>query len=142
MSFAAGLGARGQELSDGRFVITEVTAGSPAKAAGWRFGTEILAVNGTPIGDRIGALPLFFPAGNPELIRLAQAGLTLGFADGERATITFLQPDGTVTRTAEMVAGLVTDPEPEVDTVPAVPGLFETRELDGGNGYVTCCSRL
>jgi len=132
--FGASLGTDGVELSDGRYVITLVVPVGPAAEAGWQFGTEIVSVNGVPMADRIAALPLQIAAGSPETVRLVQASLALLFADKEKVEIEFRQPGETATRTGSLTA--VSDlvyPEGSGK----VPGLFDSRELDGGVGYAT-----
>lgn len=131
--FGASLGTDGVELSDGRYVITMVVANGPAAEVGWQFGTEIVSVNGVPMADRIAGLPLQIAAGNPETIRLVQASLALLFAEGETVDIEYRQPGETGTRRASLTAvGNLAYPEGSGE----VPGLFESRELEGGIGYV------
>ncbi len=63
------------ELNDGRIIVTSVTPGGPAAAAGFAFGTEILSVDGVPV-DEILAQPLRtleFP-GTPEAKRMLSVG--------------------------------------------------------------------
>ena len=131
--FSASLGARGVELNDGRFLVTRVVPDSPAAKAGWQFGTEILSVDGEPISERIGRLPLSRSVGTDEAARLAQVALALSFAEGAEATIEYRQPGGAgrqaVTLTA--VGGL------EYPSSESFGELITYRELDGGYWYVT-----
>ena len=131
--FSASVGARGAELDDGRFIVTYVVPGSPADDAGWQFGTEILSVDGQPIADHIGGLPLPRSVGTDEAARLAQGANALRFPEGSTITTEYLQAGGDGPETVELttVVGL------EYPSSAAPSDLISYRELDGGNWYVT-----
>jgi predicted aspartyl protease len=69
---------------DGRQQVMLVAPGSPAEAAGWKVGDEIVAVDGTPFGPNVGASPLnrwsMGPAGETRT-------LTLGDGSTRRLTL-------------------------------------------------------
>ncbi len=136
--YEASLGARGLELSDGRFVVTALAAHGPAAEAGWKIGTQVISLNGTPIDKRINTMPLRSPAGNPESIRLFQAELALQFPEDERVEVAFRQPGDDTVRTATLTAVKGIAYQYVLDAqVSEAPGLIETRTLEGGIGYVT-----
>jgi len=131
--FAADLGAQGAELSDGRYVITYVVPEGPADSAGWKLGTEIVSIDGEPMAERIGRLPLSGPVGTPEAARLQQLGLALTFPSGAQVTVGYRQPGESTLRTATLAAveGL-SYPQTVAEREP-----IAFRELEGGYGYVT-----
>ncbi len=136
--YEASIGAQGLELTDGRFVVTALATDGPAAKAGWTVGTQIISVNGTPIDDRIDALPLRKAAGNPESIRLFQAELALQFPVGAALEVAYRQPGEEAVRkvTLTAVKGIANQDASETEAS-ETPGLIETRGLEGGIGYVT-----
>ncbi len=81
---ATNVGANTVELSDGRIIVTDVITGSPAAEAGWRLGTEIVAVDGTPVADRIPTVYYNETVGTDEAQRLFQVNNLLKFPAPER----------------------------------------------------------
>lgn len=112
-AFGAGIGAEGLVVSDpdagiapgDRIVVARVADGSPAAAAGWTEGTEILEVNGVPVRDQLAALPLIQATGVEELQPYLRAPRLLRFPAGETVTFTFRNPGQTEAQTASMTAG-------------------------------------
>ena len=70
------------QARDGRLLVLYVADGSPAAAAGWRAGDEIVAINGEAVAALL--LPVPSPAG--ALGRPAEK-VVLTKADGSTATI-------------------------------------------------------
>ena len=100
-----GLQAGLVELNDGRIIVTSVTPGGPAAAAGFAFGTEILSVGGVPV-DEILAQPLRtleFP-GTPEAKRINQVGYLLKRAAGTEVEVGYQQPGATEVMTTVLTA--------------------------------------
>ena len=131
--FSGSFGARGTELDDGRFIVTYVVPESPAADAGWQFGTEILSVDGKPIADHIGSLPLPRSVGTDEAARLAQVANALNFPDGTTVTIEYLQSGGNGPQTVELTAAVGL----EYPSQGLSSDLITYRELEGGYWYVT-----
>ena len=120
--FGGGLGAVVVELSDGRFVVTFLDPEGPGAKAGWEVGTEIVSVDGVPIGERVDMLPLSDSAGNPEVIRLKQTTLALAFPVGAETTIEYQLPGNSDLRSATLTAVqdaylFVPGPEPASDSI-------------------------
>jgi len=80
---AVNVGASTVELSDGRILVTDVVTGSPAAAAGWGAGTEIVAVDGVAVADRIPQVYYKETVGTDEAQRLFQVNNLLKFPGGE-----------------------------------------------------------
>ena len=133
-SFSGSLGARIAELSDGRFIVTFLAPDSPASKAGWKIGTEILSVNGVPIGEHVASLPLLYSVGNPEIIRLKQTELALAFPAGTATTVEYQNPEETRQRSTTLTAveGLnmeVPKPSFEVESI-------SYKQLENGAYYI------
>ena len=130
---AGSLGAGIVETSDGRFVVTFLDPKGPGALAGWRFGTEILSVDGVPMGERVDGLPYATPESTPEGVRTAQLAFALSFPEGAPATVEYRQPGEAERRRATLTAakGFATRP-------PAPPARepISFKELEGGFGYV------
>jgi C-terminal processing protease CtpA/Prc len=134
-AYGAHLGAALKELSDGRFVVVSVDPEGPAAQAGWKFGTEVVSVDGTPIGERVKTMPLLESAGNPEVIRAMQTRFALAFAPGAKATVEYRQPGESKLQRATLT------PAAELGLPPAAPepegpdGEMSFKQLDGGAYY-------
>lgn len=117
-AYGGSLGAKVVELSDGRFVVTYMDPEGPGAQAGWQIGTEIVRVDGVPIGERVDALPLVDSTGNPEVIRLKKTDRALAFPVGTETTIEYRQPEqsdlNSITLTAVEGEDLVV-PKPPVE---------------------------
>ncbi len=132
--FNSNLGAQVVELSDGRFVVTYLDPEGPAAQAGWEFGTEIVTVDGVPMGERLDALPLTSAESTPEGIRTAQLAQALAFPAGTETTIEYRLPGESEPLSATLAAG-----EGFETVAPSsTPGREEIsfKELDGGFGYI------
>lgn len=132
--FSGSLGAQVTELSDGRFVVTYLDPKGPAAQAGWQVGTEIVSVDGAPIGERVNALPFAEPTGNPEVIRLEQTKLALAFPTGLETTIEYRQPgdDDVISATLTAGAGFAMA-APKLSPDPAD---ISFKKLDDGTFYI------
>lgn len=130
---AGSLGASVAELSDGRFIVTYVDPNGPGAQAGWRFGTEIVSVDGVPMGERIDSLPYATAESTAEGIRLARLVFALSFPAGSVATVAYRQPGEHELRQATMTAGAEYRTAPEAGE-PREEISF--KRLDGGYGYI------
>ena len=116
-TIATNLGANTVELSDGRIIVSDVLTGSPAAAAGWTLGTEIVAVNGTPVADYLPTVIYNEPLGTDEGQRLAQVNNLLKFRGAAGAdpvaavTIDAILPGITATQTFTLTPGQYTLPD-------------------------------
>jgi len=102
-STSGGFGFAIRELSDGRVLVIYVTDGGPAAEAGIQVGAEVTAFNGEPIGDAISKIQPFTMQSSDFAIRYQQARYLLRSSLGEKAEVTFINPDGseqTVTLTS------------------------------------------
>jgi C-terminal processing protease CtpA/Prc len=102
---AANLGANVVELTDGRFVVTEIVPGSPLEQAGVVFGTEIVAVDGQPVEERVPNVIFTDATGTDEGQRLRQVRNLLRFPAGTEVELAYRLPDATETLTATLSAG-------------------------------------
>ena len=114
---AANVGANTVELSDGRIIVTDVIDGSPAAEAGWTLGTEIVAVNGTPVAERVPTVVYNQPTGTDEGQRLFQVSNLLKFPAADAAgsaadvTIDAILPGKTAAQSFTMTPGTYTLPD-------------------------------
>jgi hypothetical protein len=99
------LGAQVVELTDGRFVVTFSDPEGLGAQAGWDFGTEIVSVDGAPMGQRLDTLPLTSAESTPEGIRTAQLALALAFPAGTDTTIAYRQPGESEVLSVTLTAG-------------------------------------
>jgi hypothetical protein len=76
---ATNVGANTVELSDGRIIVSEVIPDSPADQAGWTLGTEIVAVNDTPVEDYLPTVVYNQHTGTDEGQRLLRVANLLKF---------------------------------------------------------------
>ena len=133
---AANLGANVVELADGRFVVTEIAAGSPLEAAGVLFGTEIVSIDGESIEERLPNVIYTDSTGTEEGQRLRRVRNLLKFPAGAEVELAYRLPDATATTTATLTAGAY----PLED-----PFLYDGRGIEAVNyevfdktfGYVT-----
>lgn len=133
-AFSGGLGVEVKELSDGAVAVTYLDPEGPGAQAGWQVGTEIVSVDGVPIGDRIATLPLMSSAGNPEVIRLEQTKRALAFPSGAETTIEYRQPGTSEVERATLTAvedAFVNAPKPAVEESD-----ISFKQLDDGVWYV------
>ena len=131
-AYPASFGAAVVELSKGRFVIYKVDPDSEAAAAGWQFGTEILSLDGVPIGERVDSMPLVSSAGTQEVVRLLQTRWVLAYPSGTDVAVEYRQPGEEGVRSATLTSGSTFLPGS------LSSGLREEisfKQLDGGIGY-------
>lgn len=132
-AFSSNLGAGVSQLSDGRVVVTYLDPNGPAAEAGWTFGTEIVRVDGVPIGERIAGLPLLTAESTEEGVRLQQMRFALAFPAGAQVTVVYRLPGEQEPRSATLTAGEAYRSSPE--SGPAAEEI-SFRQLDGGHGYI------
>ncbi|MEO1644003.1 MAG: S41 family peptidase [Chloroflexota bacterium] len=101
-----GLGIAIRELSDGRVIVNFVLEGSPADEAGIQLGTEIVAIDGTPILEATDeAIAWSAPFSTAHTRRLQQLRYVTRFELGTEVDVTFINADGEEeTATMEVVA--------------------------------------
>ncbi|HYX26512.1 MAG TPA: S41 family peptidase [Thermoanaerobaculia bacterium] len=136
-----GYGFQIVELDDGRVLAKRVTSGGPAAGAGMRFGAVILAWNGVPIHDALGAIRVLWseePPATAEGRRLQQARFLVRGPAGSQAPVTFRNRGEPTARTVQLTA--VEEPE-EPKPFNVVAGVLfgspiEVRRLPQGPGYV------
>ncbi|MBI9042944.1 MAG: hypothetical protein JEZ06_00580 [Anaerolineaceae bacterium] len=138
MNITGGYGFAIRELDDGRSLVVFVLEGSGADRAGIEVGAELLAFNGKPIIEAIGAVEPFSPQSTAFGLRFEQTIFLLRGQVGEEAEITFQNPKGaekTVTLTSEweMDSLFATYLGGEVDTN-VLP--VEYQILDNMIGYI------
>lgn len=126
-------GARVAELSDGRLIITTLDPNGPGAQTGWQFGTEIMSVDGVPIGEQIDTLLYAISESTPEGIRLARLEQALKFPVGTTITVEYRQPGESKLRTATLTAEEGFDVAPPFDQNREE---ISFKKLDGGYGYI------
>ena len=98
------LGATVVHLSDGPFVVNTVGRNSPAEKAEWRFGTEILSINGKTVAQHLTQIPMLGFPGTPareEAIALSQI---FSFPLGDAVEVAYRQPGETDPRKVGLTA--------------------------------------
>ena len=104
-SILGGIGLAIRELDDGRVLVNFLLEDGPADRAGIEMVAEILAMNGTPIGEVISnTLSYFGPYSTPHTQRLDQLLFATRFAIGTEVEVTFRNPDSSAQQTAELTA--------------------------------------
>lgn len=137
---ATNVGANTLELSDGRIIVTDVITGSPAADAGWTLGTEIVAVDGKPVADRIPDVYYNETVGTAEAQRLFQIANLLKFPAPEAGaapadvTIDAILPGQTDAQSFTMTPGTYKLPTPLARVTPAMPMQYR---MEPTYGYVT-----
>ena len=127
-------------LSDGRIIVTDVITGSPAAEAGWTLGTEIVAVDGAPVADRIPTVYYRETVGTDEAQRLFQVNNLLKFPSPEQgaapaeATIDAILPGETAAQSFTMTPGAYTLPNHLGRVTPPMPIQYH---LGPNYGYIT-----
>ena len=102
---AAVIETSGDDAANGRILVLQVGEGSPAAAAGWVPGTEIVGVDGMTVDERIASLPIGRSIGVPALQRRDRVERLLAFPAGQRVTVDFRLPGETAIRSATIEAG-------------------------------------
>lgn len=137
---ATNIGANTLELSDGRIIVTDVASGSPAAEAGWTLGTEIVAVDGVAVADRIPTVSYQETVGTDEGQRLFQVNNLLKFGAGEAGaapadvTIDAILPGETDAQSFTMTPGIYALPDHLARVTPPMPIQYR---LGPGFGYIT-----
>ena len=81
------------ELSDGRFLVTNVLPGTPGADAGIQVGAEILDWDSQPVGEAIGeVVPFFGPYSTEHHQQLEQLVFLTRVSPGSEVTISFANP--------------------------------------------------
>jgi len=88
-----------------QIVVLTVGEDTPAEAAGWVAGTEIVSIDGEPASARLQTIPLLRSVGTETVRRVMQAQAVLNFPEGQTVTIGYRLPAATDVLTATMVAG-------------------------------------
>ncbi|MBX3001288.1 MAG: PDZ domain-containing protein [Caldilineaceae bacterium] len=100
-----GIGIAIREVEDGRVIVNYLTEGSPAAEAGITLGTEILAINDTPIQEVIDNTRIWVTASTDHFRRLQQMRYASRFPIGTEVSVTFIDGDrGEITAEMEAVA--------------------------------------
>gem|GEM_PF-554133 len=86
-------------------VVRLVGEDTPAAAAGWVPGTEIVSIDGEPVAERYASLPLIKSVGTEEGARVQLAPLVLRFPISQTVVIGYRLPDSAEVMTATMTAG-------------------------------------
>ena len=134
-AFGGSLGAQVVLLSDGRYVITFLDAEGPGAKAGWQFGTEIVSVDGVPVGEYVDGLPVTDSLSTPESIRLNQMEKALHFPVGTETTVLYQQPGESEQRSATLIAGEGFISEAEINLFPNRQEI-SYQYFDDGVGYI------
>ncbi len=102
--WSGNLGATLTHLTDGRFIVIAVGKDSPAEKAGFRFGTEILSINGNTITQRLADIPMLGFPGTAERKEAIALLYVLSFPLGEVVEVGYRQPGEMDTRKAKLTA--------------------------------------
>ncbi len=102
---AGGIGIVIDELSDGRFVVTYVAAGSPAAAEGIQLGAEVTNINGRSMEDALENTTLYTgPFSTAHVRHLNQLIFVTRFPVGTNVAITYQNPAASAPETAVLTA--------------------------------------
>lgn len=106
MATSGGIGISIREVEDGRVIVNYVTEGSPAAEAGITVGTEIIAIDDTPIKEVIdNAVAWPAPFSTEHYQRLQQMRYATRFPIGAEVSVTFVDADrGEITAEMEAIA--------------------------------------
>ncbi len=105
LPYSTNLGAGVKTLSDGRVIVYYLDPNSPAVAAGWVFGTEIISVQGQPVNDWIEALPLRDTAATPQKIRSIKEFFTFAGPPDTSYSVEYRLPGETELRSVTLTTG-------------------------------------
>ena len=136
---AGGLGLALRQLDDGRVLVTFLTPGGPAEAAGVGLEAEVTELGGKPILQALEAnVPWSSPFGNAESKRLQQLRYAVRFPLGTQVSLKFANPN-TPPKTVSLVAAAEDASFSASSLYAGVTGLelpVEFKVLDNGYGYV------
>ena len=94
-AIAGGLGIAIRETDEGSVIVNFVGEGSPAETAGITLGTEIVAIDGVPIGDAIGnAVAFSAPFSTEHFKRLQQMRYAVRFPIETEVELTWIDAEG------------------------------------------------
>ncbi len=91
---SGGYGFAIREFDDGRVFVTFLLEGGPAQLAGMQKGAEILEFDDQPISDAIDSVQSYSQQSSDFAIRYQKARYLLTSLPGEKAAVTFSNPDG------------------------------------------------
>ena len=95
LAIAGGLGIAIRETDEGPVIVNFVGEGSPAETAGITLGTEIVAIDGVPIGDAIGnAVAFSAPFSTEHFKRLQQMRYAVRFPIETEVELTWIDAEG------------------------------------------------
>lgn len=101
--YGEGFGLLTTELSDGRFIASEVLDGFAAESAGIQKGAEIISWDGLPTGEAVeGVVPGFGPYSTAHTLRVAQAGFLTRVPARTRIEVSFKNPGSQSIQTKTM----------------------------------------
>jgi len=101
---SGGYGFAIREMDDGRFLVVFVLEDGPAAQAGMEKGAILTEFNGEPVGEALKKVkPWSMPFSTDWALRYQQARL-LRAQPGDKATVTFINPDEEQPQTAELTA--------------------------------------
>ena len=106
LAIAGGLGIAIRETDEGSVIVNFVGEGSPAETAGITLGTEIVAIDGVPIGDAIGnAVAFSAPFSTEHFKRLQQMRYAVRFPIETEVELTWIDAEGEeVTETMKVIS--------------------------------------
>ena len=106
LAIAGGLGIAIRETDEGPVIVNFVGEGSPAETAGITLGTEIVAIDGVPIGDAIGnAVAFSAPFSTEHFKRLQQMRYAVRFPIETEVELTWIDAEGEeVTETLTVIS--------------------------------------
>ena len=94
-AIAGGLGIAIRETDEGPVIVNFVGEGSPAETAGITLGTEIVSIDGVPIGDAIGnAVAFSAPFSTEHFKRLQQMRYAVRFPIETEVELTWIDAEG------------------------------------------------
>ena len=95
LAIAGGLGIAIRETDEGSVIVNFVGEGSPAETAGITLGTEIVSIDGLPIGDAIGnAIAFSAPFSTEHFKRLQQMRYAVRFPIETEVELTWIDAEG------------------------------------------------
>lgn len=111
--------------TEDKIVVFTVGDDTPAAAAGWVPGTELVSINGQAPAARLEEVPLISGTGVAEVRRAAQANFFLSFPLSQTVTIGYRLPDAGEVLTATMTAGSYDNGQRAIETGFRTPVSYE-----------------
>ncbi len=138
---SGGYGFAIRQMDDGRYLVVYVLPNGPAARAGMALGAIVTKFNGLPIDEAIAKVkPWGLPISTDWALRYQQARYLLRAQPGDKATVTFINPNTSQPRTVQLTA--VPERESFAFTSIYHHAPKETylpvdyRELESGVGYI------